>query len=224
MDIELLTFTLAAGATAQLAKAGRYVEVIVADYPIASLTLTDENGGQSAFVRNALSGLYAEVPFKQLDIVNGSTAQTITLLVTDGRGGTRRQPGQVSVVEAIPPTVQTGGGSLASLAITAGASTQLVVPTPGVTLTLRGFVANITSGAAGTSQTKLIAAPAPVSTFVGNFIVFGDSGNVPAGQTGLITNLDMNKRLPVGWGLYQFAAIAGAPAAAGSAIVCYDAG
>lgn len=224
MDIEFLTFTLAAGGTAQFAKAGRYVEIITADYPVASLALTDESGGQAAFVRNALSGFYAEVPYKQIDLVNGSTAQTITLLVTDGRGGTRRQPGQVSVVEAIPPTIQTLGGNLASLAVTAGASTQLVAPTPGVSLTLRGFVANITSGAGGQSQTKILAAPGPVATFVGNFLVLGDTGLVGSGATGTISNFDLNKRMPVGWGLYQFAAISVAEAAGGSAIVCVDQG
>lgn len=99
MDIELIDFVLAAGGTARLERAGRYIEIIEAQYELGAIVLTDGDGQQAAFIRGALAGTYAEVPFKALDITNGANAQTVTLLVTDGKGGTRRQPGVVQVVD-----------------------------------------------------------------------------------------------------------------------------
>lgn len=100
MDIELLNFTLAAGQVVRFERAGRYIEVIDAPYNIASISLTGDDGQQGAFVRNCLSGIYAEVSFKGVELTNGSTAQTVQILITDGRGGSRRQPGVVQVVDS----------------------------------------------------------------------------------------------------------------------------
>ncbi|MFT3665577.1 hypothetical protein [Piscinibacter sp.] len=100
MDIELITVTLAANAVARIERAGRYIEVIDAQYTIASITLTDDAGGQAAFIRNCLSGIYAEIGFRAFDVVNGASAQTITVMVCTGRGGSRRQPGVVQVVDS----------------------------------------------------------------------------------------------------------------------------
>lgn len=221
MDIELLTFTLAAGATAQFAKAGRYIEIIEADYGIASITLTDESGGQSAVMRNTKSGLYAEVAFKQVDIVNGATAQTITLLVTDGRGGSRRQPGNVVIVDSVSPSVQTV--ALQNLPVTAFTASALLLPAANVRgAIVRGCALEVQAGAGGNSDCALLAAPAaPVASVGANLLTFGrlvDGASVRQ----VYNTWDLKRQIPAGWGLYLCTVNVTAPAVANSARASFE--
>jgi len=96
--MELLTISIAAGETKRFERAGRYLEIIDASYAV-NIVLYDANGGQSDRALNALSGLYLEGAYSAIELSNGSTAQSVTLLITDGRGGSRRQPGNVRVID-----------------------------------------------------------------------------------------------------------------------------
>lgn len=108
--MELLSFTFAANETKRFERAGRYIEVIDAPYAF-NLFLSDAAGGRVDHALNALSGLFLEGNYAAVDMTNGANAQTVTLLVTDGRGGSRRQPGVVQVVD---------GGRARTLANVAG--------------------------------------------------------------------------------------------------------
>lgn len=97
--MELLTTTLAANETKQFAKAGRYFEIIDSTYAV-NVAFNAANGAQSDQMVGALSGLYLEDPYSHFSITNGAVAQSITLLVMEtGRGGSRRQPGNVRVID-----------------------------------------------------------------------------------------------------------------------------
>ncbi|QAZ41226.1 hypothetical protein C1M51_18375 [Methylibium sp. Pch-M] len=99
MDIELLTITLSANESKRFERAGRRIDVIDAAYPIAELALTDTNGGAAGFLRNVDVGIFARLGYASFSITNGATAQTVRVLVTDGDGGSNKQPGVVRVVD-----------------------------------------------------------------------------------------------------------------------------
>lgn len=95
--MELLTFTIAAGETKRFERAGRYLEII-ASASALTIGLYDAAGARVEGAIGALSGLYMEGGYSAIEI-SSALAQTVTLLVTDGRGGSRRQPGVVQVVD-----------------------------------------------------------------------------------------------------------------------------
>ncbi|MEO8805847.1 MAG: hypothetical protein ABI433_07185 [Burkholderiaceae bacterium] len=98
--MELLSITLAVNETKQFAKAGRYFEIVDSTYAL-SVAFYGANGAQSDQMIGALSGLYLEDSYSHFSITNGATAQTITLLVMEvGRGGSRRQPGNVRIIDS----------------------------------------------------------------------------------------------------------------------------
>lgn len=97
MALEIVPFTFSAGETKRYERAGRYVEVIEATYPL-DVILYDANGGAVDFARNVEAGIYSERPFAAVEI-KSTAAQTVKVLVTDGRAGSRRQPGVVQVVD-----------------------------------------------------------------------------------------------------------------------------
>ena len=97
--MELLTFTIKAGENKVFQRAGRYFEIIEAAGAI-NVELTGPSGERSDEMRGAVSGMYAEGPYSAFEIENAAgVAQTVTLLITDGRGGSRRQPGNVRVID-----------------------------------------------------------------------------------------------------------------------------
>lgn len=100
MSGEFLTLTLAANETKHFVKAGRYFEITDSTYPV-NLAFYGHNGALQSTVNNCLSGLFLEDAWGTFSVTNGATAQTITLLLMDsGRGGSRRQPGVVQVVDS----------------------------------------------------------------------------------------------------------------------------
>lgn len=96
--MELLTFAIAANETKVFKRAGRYFEIIDAAYAL-NVDLYDANGGKSDGMLGALSGLFVSGPFTEFVVTNGAVAQTVTLMVHEGQGGSRRQPGVVRVVD-----------------------------------------------------------------------------------------------------------------------------
>lgn len=111
--MELLTFSIAAGETKHFHKAGRYFELIDAAAAV-TLGFYDANGSQTDDAIGALSGMYFEAPFSSFEVTS-ATAQTLAVLLTDGRGGSRRQPGVVRVVDQGVEKTSEGDQHLTSL-------------------------------------------------------------------------------------------------------------
>jgi hypothetical protein len=98
--MELLQFNIAAGETKRFEMRGRYLEIIDASGQL-SVEFTGPNGEQSNDMRNALAGFYSEEPFAGFEVFS-ATAQNVVLMLTDGRGGSRRLAvtGSVNVADA----------------------------------------------------------------------------------------------------------------------------
>lgn len=96
--MELLTFAIAANETKVFKRAGRYFEIIDAAYAL-NVDLYDANGGKSDGMIGALSGLFVSGSYTEFSVSNGAAAQTVTLMIHEGQGGSRRQPGVVRVVD-----------------------------------------------------------------------------------------------------------------------------
>lgn len=96
--MELLTFAIAASETKIFKRAGRYFEIIDAAYALG-VDFYDENGGKADGMIGALSGLFVSGPFTEFSVSNGAIPQTVTLMIHEGQGGSRRQPGVVRVVD-----------------------------------------------------------------------------------------------------------------------------
>lgn len=97
--MELFTFNIAANETKLFAKAGAYFEIIDAAYPI-DVFFYDRSGGRVDEARAALSGIYIEEQYAEFTVTNGALPQSVTLMLHTGRGGSRRQPGIVNVVDS----------------------------------------------------------------------------------------------------------------------------
>lgn len=98
--MELLTINLAAGQTQQFAKAGRQFEIIDSAYAVR-VDFSGSQGQQTDSMTNVLSGLFIEQEFAAFAVTNGAVAQAITVLIIEsGRGGSRRQPGIVRVIDS----------------------------------------------------------------------------------------------------------------------------
>jgi len=95
--MENLRFNIAAGETKVFVKAGRYFEILESGGPV-TMAFYDANGSQNNDASSVLSGTYLEDSFSQFDIYS-ATAQTVEILISDGKGGTRRQPGTVQVID-----------------------------------------------------------------------------------------------------------------------------
>ena len=97
--MELLSFTIAAGETKRFERAGRLLEIIDASAAL-NIELTGPNGEQADDMRGALSGFYSLAPFNGFEVSNPQTyAQAVVLMIADGNGGSRRQPGNVRVID-----------------------------------------------------------------------------------------------------------------------------
>lgn len=213
--MELLTITLAANQTQQFAKSGRYFEIIDSSYAVRVDFIGDQ-GQQTDSMVNALSGLFIEDPFAAFAITNGSVAQSITFLLLEaGRGGSRRQPGIVSVSNKL-------GAGITQLEVSAGLLTIgfLTVSVIAAASNLRGILVRkvSTSATAGAGQADigLIAAPVvPTSTVPLNG--FNMSRVAPTGSSvsAVDARNDMNYQLPAGWGVWAVTQHSVAPAAAG---------
>lgn len=98
--MELITINLGANDVEQYRKAGAYMEIIDAAYPV-DIDFNALYGGSGPTIKQGLSGLYMRKQFGGFTIKNGATAQIVQLLVCDDGedGGSRRQPGLVRVVD-----------------------------------------------------------------------------------------------------------------------------
>ena len=125
--MELLTINLAANQTQQFAKAGRYFEIIDSAYAVR-VDFNGDQGQQTDSMVNALSGLFIEDPFAGFAITNGATPQSVTVLILEsGRGGSRRQPGVVRVIDQSADKSMAGNQFFGSYSAPAAAGLGSVV-------------------------------------------------------------------------------------------------
>lgn len=213
--MEIITMNLAANETKQFRKAGSYIEILSSIGAIG-VNLYTSNGGQTDSIKGGLSGLYMRSDFGAFDVQEQSgAAQTVQLLVCDAGedGGSRRQPGIVSITNRISASVRAifGAGNVA-LGLNA---TQIIAPAaaPNGILIRRAGV-NITGSAGTTSgEARIISAPVMPTSTVPN-ISYQIAGTAVVGATsGNDSRNDVNYILPPGWGIWLLNSIAGAAVA-----------
>lgn len=176
---ELITVNLSANEVKQFRKAGSYIEIIDSSYAVG-LNFYSVNGSQTNSLKGALSGLFLDIDFGAFDVVNGATAQTVTLLVCDAGelGGSRRQPGNVRVIDqsadqtaALNQFIAMNGVSNGGLGVVAGLWAQ----TKQITVKAIQFGSNV----AGTMQivtgtgrpiNNQGAAPSPANKLIGGAV------------------------------------------------------
>lgn len=105
--MELLSIRIGAGQTRRFEKAGRYFEIIDSSSAV-TVDFYSISGRQTDEMKNAVSGLFVEAEYGAFTI-ESAAAQTVTVLILEnGRGGSRRQPGIVRVVDTAKQTTQDG--------------------------------------------------------------------------------------------------------------------
>lgn len=202
--MELITFTFAAGETKRFERAGRYIEVIDALAPV-SLFLSDRSGARVGYAVDALSGMYLGGAFAALDIYS-ATAQTVELLITDGDGGSRRQPGNVAIIDSVPAAVQTMTQAM-GVAIGFNA-VELLAPAANVGgFIIRSLSGYVQSGVGGLCNARLVCSPAaPTDTAAGaNRLWMADVISVD-GSLERFQFPDLARRIPAGWGIWSVSA------------------
>lgn len=203
--MEILKFTIAAGETKRFEKAGRYIEVIEADAAL-SLFFFDENGSQVADAEGILSGLFVEESYRAFTVYS-ATAQTLTLMVTGGRGGSRRQPGNVRIINRVAVACQQAVNG--NLAVVDNVTALLA---PGANLlgaVVRSVGLQVLTGTAGAScSLQVFAAPsAPGSGTLaeGSLAQFVAISRVStADNVAGVQRFDagLQIEIPAGWGIY----------------------
>jgi hypothetical protein len=212
--VELLTIMLAAGETKRFEKAGSYFEVIGSSYAI-SVGFDGDKGSISDNLLGVLSGFFIEYSYKAFALTNGAAAQTVQVLLMErGRGGSRRQPGNVRIIDEITDAC-TSFSISAPGTVAASSWTQVVAPASNVNgIIIRSTQLTVQSGGGGSADFGFVAAKSLPTAY-----------NVPAqrfecayqfsGNGVLQSALDphFNKLLPPGWGLYWHTNVAGVAAA-----------
>lgn len=200
--MELLTINLAAGEFKQFRKAGGYIEIIQSIYPV-TINMYGQSGGQSNTIIGGLAGLFLDANFGGFDISNvGQVAQTVQILVCDvgENGGSRRQPGIVSITNLIGTNAQqTSGAGVLTLGFHQQAIVAPALNVRGVTI--RGAIVSVTAQAGG-GEHRIIAAPTtPVSTYP-QFAYQIAEAYVAGAANITDTRVDTNYTIPAGWGIY----------------------
>jgi hypothetical protein len=219
--MEILQFTIAAGETKRFEKSGRYIEILDSTYPI-DLYLSDASGGRVDYGRGIYSGTFLAGFFQAFELYS-ATAQTLQLLLTEGTGGTRRQPGIVRVVDEITDSL-TVVNFAPSLAAAGYAATPLLAPASNTKGAIVRFCStSAQGGAGGSSNVGIVAAKSTPSSysvplqrlpFLGSFAAVGAS---------LVDKTQLfNKLIPPGWGIYGQVDIQGATAVNAAGQVGYE--
>lgn len=203
--MEILTINLPANGTAAFRKAGSYVEILSAIGPIG-ITMNSVSGGQINSINGGVSGLFLNANFGAFTVQDQSgAAQQVLLLTCDPGevGGSRRQPGIVSVTNQISAKItqlEMFGATLTPIGIQAVA---FILPAANVSGALiRRAQCSATAAAGGTSEVRIVAAPTvPVLTVPSNaYQMSATAGN--AGVAVSDVHVDQNYRLPPGWGVW----------------------
>lgn len=120
--MEVITVLLAANEFKQFRKAGAGIEITDSSFAV-SINLYSDNGSQTNSLTGVLSGHYLKARFGAFDIKNGPVAQTVVLLAMDAGedGGSRRQPGNVRVIDSSADKTAAGNQFVGSSAAAAAA-------------------------------------------------------------------------------------------------------
>jgi hypothetical protein len=206
--VELLTFTIAATETKRFEVAGRYLEIIDSADRL-NIDFNGPDGNRVDSMRGALSGFYSEEPFGAFEVTNpGAVAQVVTLMITDRRGGSRRQPGNVIVVDSIPASV--GSYTQASGLAVGFNAVQILDPA----LNVRGFVIRslsgyAQSGAGGAMNMRFVAqATAPTNTAAGAARLWLADVLSSNSVIERFQFPDLKKIIPPGWGIWTVTSVA----------------
>jgi hypothetical protein len=201
--VELLTFSIAAGETKTFMRAGRYFEIIEAAGSL-NVELVGADGAQSDDMRGAVSGMYSEGPYSQIEISSGQS-QSVTVMLSDGRGGSRRQPGMVRVIDEITDALGVYR-LLPALGVVAWTPTAIIAPAANTKgIIVRGSEVLVQPGAGGTAQAGFVTAKAvPSSNSVPSqqwkfASLYSNNAAAVAMQTE-----KSNKLIPPGWGLFGY--------------------
>ncbi len=148
---EFMTVTLAANETETFRKGGAYIEVIESAFPV-DIAFSDSNGGSTSAIKGALSGFFLGVEYGAFTVKNGAIPQVIQILVLDPgeSGGSRRQPGNVRIIDSSADKTAAGLqflGSGSSAAVV-GQGSMIGVQAVGKTVSLKNIV--LSSSVAGT--------------------------------------------------------------------------
>lgn len=221
---ELLTIALSANETKTFRKGGSYVEIISSTYPVG-LSLYSANGSQIDSLNGAQSGFFLGCNFGAFSIQNGAAAQVIQLLALDAGeiGGTRRQPGNVRVIDEITDaitsvTVNQGTG------IASFAATILIPPSANLNgMIIRMASVVCTAGAGGTASTRVMAGKASPTGYFVPPQCFQLVELFTSSTTEVNATSRFNKLLPPGWGLYhEWQVITSTPVVGPGCVVQYE--
>lgn len=202
--MELITHTLAAGATARFERAGRYFELIDADGRV-SVELTGPAGELADEMVNALSGFYSEEAFAGLTISNPEAyAQAVRFMVARGRGGSRRQPGTVSVIDTVRDEAKTVSNDAPVAAIAFAYSVMLAPASNTAGATVLGASSVSLPTSTGWAKSRVVAAKVAPANFAGtdNMVVLADTYS-KGDNLAVSEDWAMRRRLPAGWGIYH---------------------
>lgn len=225
MSGEFLTITLAANETKPFQKAGRYLEIIADGGGTINLTFYGSNGAVASNWLNCQSGTFLEDPWGSFSVTNNSaSAQSITLLLMDsGRGGSRRQPGVVSVTNKISSKVQRLELSNGGLLPIGFLATAIITPAQNVNgVLVRNAVVAEQAGAGGTGEIRMVAAPVvPVSMSPTSAFQMAATSGAAGVYTQDVRN-DLNYQLPPGWGIWVLTGHTVAAATTCGASLCWE--
>lgn len=207
--MELLTIILSAGESKRFEKSGRYFEIIDSAAPVR-VDFYSASGQQTDQMLNALSGLFLEAAYGAFTI-SSSTAQSVSfLLLEQGRGGSRRQPGSVRVINEITDALTLY--SPAGLVMTPQAfnATALVLPAANVRgIVVRYASASAQAGAGGAASVGIVAAKSAPTGYATPLNRYPVIGSYSQNAVLIDKSIDVNKLIPAGWGLYSYAEVVG---------------
>ena len=189
--MEILSVNLIAGQTQQFVKPGKYFEIIDSAGPI-QVDFTGPNGNMTDNIRNALSGLYIEGAYSHFALTSATTQTVNLLLMETGRGGSRRQPGNVRVIDQAFDKTLAGSQFITTLIAAAGATQMSVLSIkPGAkTLAIHNLI--FTSATAG--QMFLTS-----GTGDGTIIGVAPNGGMVSKLVGGAQSGALGYRLPFSW-------------------------
>jgi hypothetical protein len=98
-----LTIALTAGQVVPLEISGLYFELLSCSYELERIDWTDADGQTVDPWLNVKEGIFGAFPYRAFVIKNGTTAQTIKILIGRGTGGNRAAPVSGSVLIATLP-------------------------------------------------------------------------------------------------------------------------
>jgi hypothetical protein len=212
--VEILTISLLANETKPFDKVGRYLEILDSAGAV-SIWLYDRNGGRVDDMLAVQSGIFMDgTDFSRFEVFS-PTAQTIRLMITDRRGGSRRQPGNVAIVDAI-----TGQALAAQQVLTINASVlvahavvvdQALAPAGIVVKSVSLLTPDVGIGASGQEEVFVYASPA-AQDFAGTSVpgvILAHITAVGSVASPPVLGAQINRRLPPGWSIRLSAAANG---------------